>query len=176
MGMFNSDTTRKFKLNRKPTAYYGCINHHKWAIAADIEHELVEYLLSGRFPDDWKERGINTLAIRIGKAESEKRIQEIRDMIARMDFRWDKGFITDTDEYMIQRKVLADELEALEPMQVDIYAQAEDMINHFPKYWAACKTLEEQRDLIRSIVEAVYVLDKHIHSIVLKPGMFVSFY
>ncbi len=160
--------------NRNPTAYYRCEHGHPWVIARVVEQELIDYLLSDRFPDDWKYDGIKIQAIRLGNVQTEKRIQEIKAIIERMDFRWDRGFITDKQDYITKRQQLSDELAALEPKQEDVYAQAEDIINNFPKHWHECKTLDEQRELVGSIVESVHIENRHLSAIVLRPSVYIG--
>ena len=67
---------------------------------------------------------------------------EIQEIIERIDFRWDHGFI-DKDEYFEKRVQLEREIEALRPIDYDDLQEAADLIRHFRTYWDQCADVDE---------------------------------
>ena len=85
-----------------------------------------------------------------------------------MDFRWDQGFITDKADYLEKRLGLQQELEQLTPAYDELDA-AVDLLADFSAYWDDCDDdIERQHELIKLIVERVYVLDGQLVAMTLK--------
>ncbi len=85
-------------------------------------------------------------------------------------FQWDNGFIS-KEEYFEKRQKLEREIEALRPIDYDELLEAADLIQHFQVYWDQCATLDEpdeaHQQLLRKIVDRVYVRDYDVVGIVL---------
>ena len=104
----------------------------------------------------------------IGEQDLEKRLEDIRATIQRMDFRWDNGFITDKNDCMEKRMKLQHELEQLTPAY-DELDRAFGILSNFQQYWEDCRgEAEKQHDLIKLIVERVYVEGKRVIALTLK--------
>jgi hypothetical protein len=73
----------------------------------------------------------------LGDQRLEQRIAEIKDIIERMDFRWDQGFITDHDFYLEQRVQLQQKLEKLTPIPDDELQSTPEVLSDFGKHWDA---------------------------------------
>ena len=105
----------------------------------------------------------------LGERNLEQRIEEIRATIARMDFRWDRGFVTDERDYMDKRLQLQQELEQLMPVADDDLQRAVDILENFKEHWEACKDdPEAQHELVKLIVERVYVRDEQVVAMTLR--------
>ena len=85
-----------------------------------------------------------------------------------MDFRWDSGFITDKADYLEKRLRLQHELEQLTPVQDELETAA-DLLENFSAYWDECQgDIEKQHELMKLILERVYVEDDMVVAITLK--------
>jgi hypothetical protein len=94
----------------------------------------------------------------LGERNLEERLDEIRDIIDRMDMRWDHGFFTSEEEYIEQRLKLQQELERLTPIPDDDLAQAADLLEQFVTHWERLRECPEaQRELVKLIVERMYI-------------------
>ena len=70
----------------------------------------------------------------VGNQQLEERLAEIREMIERIDFRWDYGFITDKNTYLEQRVKLQQELEQMTPIPDEELDFAADLLANFQRY------------------------------------------
>ena len=114
-------------------------------------------------PDDWRKGLAKAMSELLGERNLEERIEEIKSIIQRMDARWDHGFIASEDDYIQQRIRLQMELEQLTPVPDNELQQAADMLENFKTHWDRLEGDEESRhDLVKLIVERVYVLDDQV--------------
>ncbi len=97
------------------------------------------------------------------------RMGEIREIIERIDLRWDRGFISQ-EEYIEKRSQLQCEVEALRPIDYDDLIEAADLIQNFQVYWDQCgqmeKPLEARQQLLQKIVERVFVHEGEVLAVV----------
>jgi hypothetical protein len=99
----------------------------------------------------------------------EERLVEIHEAIERMDFRWDHGFIVDERDYIDKRLKLQHELEQLTPVPDDDLERAADLLENFAAHWRAREgDTEAQHELVKLIVERVYVNDERIVAMTLR--------
>jgi site-specific DNA recombinase len=106
------------------------------SIEADLaEAQVVAALMSLQVPDNWRERMTAAIAELVGDQQLDERLKQIHEMIERMDFRWDHGFITDKNAYLEERLKLQQELEQMTPIPDEDLEIAADLINNFRKYW-----------------------------------------
>jgi site-specific DNA recombinase len=123
-----------------------------------IDNQVVQVLMNLKPPDNWRKGLTKAMSDILGERNLEERIQEIKDVIQRMDARWDHGFIASEDEYVQQRIRLQMELEQLTPITDNELEQAADLLSNFGKHWKRLEGNEESRhDLVKLIVERVYV-------------------
>lgn len=157
-------------------SYYRC--NSKWAGVIScsqggvrthlIDQQVLSILTTLQPPTNWRNRIISTVSEILGEKNLEERLREIRNAIERMDFRWDNGFITDKTEYLEKRLRLQHELEQLTPVQ-DELDQAADLLANFRTHWDDCKgDVDKQHQLIKLIVERVYVEDDVVVAMTLK--------
>jgi hypothetical protein len=134
-----------------------------------IDAQVVLTLMNMKPPKDWR-KGITTaMSELLGEKNLEDRIQEIKAIIERMDKRWDHGFVTNEDDYIEQRIKLQMELEQLSPVADDELEQAADLLMNFQAHWDRLEGNEEARhDLVKLIVERVYVQDEQVVAMTLR--------
>lgn len=163
---------------RRATGYYRCLCKERGyddcgqlSIREDDLNEQVVEVLSGLvIPEDFRERVENAVRSRVENEVSLKRMEEIREIIERIDFRWDHGFI-DRDEYFEKRVQLEREIESLQPIDYDELHEAADLIRNFRSHWEQCAETEEpdeaRQQLLAKIVEQVIVYDDRVVAIAL---------
>jgi hypothetical protein len=144
-------------------------------VRADIvEERVIEILKTLKPPDDWCEKMINAVSRLLGDKKLDERIAEIKEVINRMDFRWDHGFITDQDGYLEERLRLQQELEQLSPIPDDDLVFAEGLLTNFAEYWETAKEdPEEQERLFQLILVRAWVIDNQVVEICLRPNYHV---
>jgi len=163
---------------RRGTGYYRCLCKERGyedcgqlSIREDDLNEQVVAVLSGLvIPEDFRERVENAVRSRVENEASLRRMEEIRQIIERIDFRWDHGFI-DRDEYFEKRVQLEREIESLRPIDYDELHEAADLIRNFRTYWEQCAETDEpdeaRQQLLAKIVEQVIVYDDRVVAIAL---------
>jgi hypothetical protein len=146
------------------------------SVRADaIEEQVVNVLTKLKPPDDWRERIVAEMSELLGDQKLEERIAEIKEVIERMDFRWDHGFVTDRDSYLEERVKLQQELEQLSPMADDDVAVAADLLENFEAHWKASgEDREEQKRLVQLIVARVWVRGEEVVAMSLRPDYHIT--
>jgi hypothetical protein len=125
-------------------------------------------------PEDWRERMVEALGELLGDKKLDERIAEIKEVIERMDFRWDHSFIADQDAYLEERIKLQQELEQLTPIPDDDLALAVDLLTNFEEHWKAVEdNPNEQERLLRLMLVRVWVVDDQVMEISLRPNFHI---
>jgi site-specific DNA recombinase len=128
-----------------------------------IDNQVVNILMNLKPPENWRKGITKAMSDILGERNIEERIQEIEDVIKRMDARWDHGFISNEDEYVQQRIKLQMELEQLTPIPTNELEQAADLLTNFGKHWERLEgNPDAQHDLVALIVHRVYVQDESV--------------
>jgi hypothetical protein len=123
-----------------------------------IDDQVVDILMNLKPPKDWRKGVTKAVSEILGERNLEEHLKEIRDVIDRMDMRWDHGFFTSKEEYIEQRLKLQQELEQLTPVPDDELEQAANILDQFSMHWENLKgDPEAQHELIKLIVERVYI-------------------
>ena len=134
-----------------------------------LDEQVLHILMSLKPPKHWRETIAQSIGDILGTQDLDKRLDEIRAKIGRMDMRWDHGFITDEYEFLQQRLKLQQEMEQLTPVDNNELERAVDLLNNFGSHWEACgDDTEAQSALIKQVVERVYVQDKQVVAMTLK--------
>ncbi len=134
-----------------------------------LDQQIVTILMNLKPPKNWRKGITKAMGELLGEQSLEERLQEIRDIINRMDKRWDNGFIIDEREYMEQRIKLQMELEQLNPIPENDLEQAADLLENFKAHWDRLEGDEDGRhDLVNLIVERAYVCDEKIVALTLR--------
>ncbi len=158
--------------------FYRCMAHERgyhtcgqpFAHADALDAQLLEELASLTLPDDVRERIEQAVAGRIENEANLKRMAELTEIVERIDFKWENGFI-DKDAYLTKRGELQREIEALRPIDYDVLTEAADVLQHFRSYWDACAETENpaeaRKELVARVVDRVYVNNGALVAIVL---------
>lgn len=162
-----SDCDKRFYRCRAKELGYTC--EQKGVYAEVLDTQVVNILMQLKPPKQWREMLTQSIGEKLGEKSLEQRLTEIREVIKRMDQRWDLGFITNEQDYIEQRVKLQEELEQLTPIDTNDLEKAVDLLDNFPIYWAACNDdVETQHDLVKQIVERVYVQGEVVVAVTLK--------
>ena len=78
-----------------------------------IDEQVIQILKNLKPPKNWRKGLTKAMSEILGERNLEGRIEEIKNIIQRMDTRWDHGFFTSEDDYVQQRIRLQMELEQL---------------------------------------------------------------
>ena len=134
-----------------------------------IEDQVVSVLMSLKPPEDWRQGITKSMSEMLGEQNLEDRLAEIRDIINRMDMRWDNGFFTSEQEYLEKRVKLQVELEQLTPVADDDLERAANLLKEFSTHWERLEGDEDGRhELIKLIVERAYVRDSKLVAMTLR--------
>ena len=146
---------------------YTC--EQKGVVVEALDSQVVNILMSLKPPKEWRDGVTKAMSELLGEKGLEERLEEIRGIIKRMDARWDHGFITSEEEYMQQRVKLQLELEQLTPVPLNDLEQAADLLENFRLHWEKLEGKPEaQHELIKLIVERVYVRDEKVMAMTLR--------
>mgnify|MGYP006953634896 CR=1 FL=1 len=164
------------KYNEK--AYYRCRARERGyepcgqglADVALVDEQVVAILSNLSMPENYRERVEEAVRSRVENGTALERMEEIREIIERVDFRWDRGYIS-PDEYVEKREQLERELESLRPIDYDELTEAADLIENFRCYWDQCEQLdnpaEARKQLLDKIIERVFVCNGQVLAVVL---------
>ncbi|GAB4420943.1 MAG: hypothetical protein Kow00106_17700 [Anaerolineae bacterium] len=146
------------------------------SVRADtVEAQVVDILKHLKPPADWRKRMVGAMGQFLGDQKLDERIAEIKDVIARMDFRWDHGFVTDQDRYLEERVRLQQELEQLVPMGDDDLERAADLLQNFRAHWERTGgDLKQQEALVKLIVARVWIKGERVVALSLRPDYHVT--
>ncbi|MCP4416284.1 MAG: recombinase family protein [Chloroflexi bacterium] len=134
-----------------------------------IDEQVINILMQLKPPKGWREGIVHAMGELLGEKNLEERLGEIHAIIKRMDTRWDNGFIIDEQEYLEKRIKLQMELEQLAPVPDDDLDLAADMLQNFKAHWERLEGDDESRhELVKLIVERVYVGDKKVVAMTLR--------
>lgn len=123
-----------------------------------IDAQVINILMNLTPPDDWRKGISKAMAELLGEKDLEERQDEIRERIRRMDVRWDNGFVTDEQQFLQERLALQMEQEQLTPVPDEDFNHAVETLENFSAHWQRLEGKEEERhELIKLIVERVYV-------------------
>ena len=135
----------------------------------DVDTQVVSILMQLKPPEGWRKKVAQGMSEFLGEKNLEEKLEEIQAIIKRMDTRWDNGFIIDEQEYLEQRLKLQMELDRLNPVPDDDLAHAADLLQNFKSHWERLEEDEDSRhDLVKLIVERVYVRDKQVVAMTLR--------
>ena len=136
----------------------------------DMDEQVYHALASLHIPQGYKERVEEAVQNRVENEYAYKRMAEVEEIVRRIDFRWDQGFVSE-EEYIAKRRQLQEEMESLRPIDFDELMEAADLLQNFSSYWRDCETVDNPEDarkqLITKIVDRVFIYDTHVIGITL---------
>ena len=135
-----------------------------------VDEQVVSALSVLVIPTGLQERVKEAVKSRVEHAKAYERMGEIEEIVKRIDFSWEQGFLT-PPEYIAKRQELQGELEALRPIDYDKLVEAADLITNFGSYWRKCEDAgnptEARKQLLAKIVDRVYVYSDKVIGITL---------
>jgi site-specific DNA recombinase len=135
-----------------------------------VDAQVVDALSQLAIPGGLRERIEQAVWQNSDNDPALQRIASVRERVERIDFSWEKGFLT-AEEYVAKRSQLQREIEALWPLDYDDLVEAADQLSYFQTYWSDCQATENpaeaQMNLLAKIVDRVFVHGKQVIAIVL---------
>ncbi len=164
--------------NKRGYGLYRCIAHNRGyrrceqpsiRIAA-VDEQVIQELSNLSIPDGFRERVEEAVRSKVENEEALKRMQEIEEIVKRIDFSWEQGYLT-PQEYTVKRDKLEKEIAALRPVDYDDLMEAADLLENFNTYWAKCDDVDKpeqaRKQLLAKIVDKVFVWDDLVIAIAL---------
>src|SRR4051812_16032028 len=105
-----------------------------------IDLQIIQILSTIKIPEGFRERVEQAVRSRVENEAALQRMEEIRQIIERVDLRWDQGFVSKED-YIEKRLQLQQEYDSLRPVDYDELTEAADLLEHFQTYWDESGTL-----------------------------------
>ena len=137
---------------------------------ATVDEQVVAQLSQLIIPEGFRERVEQAVRSNVENDEALKRMGEIEEAVKRVDFSWEKGFLTPKD-YIDKRNQLKREIESLRPVDYDDLIEAADLLENFSSYWEACTTVEKpeeaRKELLAKIVDRIFIYDDTVIAIAL---------
>ncbi len=158
----------RFRCTCTERGYAACGQGQVWVHV--IDQQVVEVLSKLKIPEGFRDRVENAVRTRVENAAALQRMEEIKQIIERVDLRWDEGFISKED-YVEKRRQLQQEFDSLRPVDYDELTEAADLLENFRKYWDDCGTLDDpveaRQQLIAKIIDRVLVYDDAVVAVIL---------
>ncbi len=158
----------QYRCVARDRGYHQC--EQPYVSAPSIDDQVADALRKISVPKGFQNRVETAVRGRAENSDSLQLIEEIGQAIERVDFQWEKGFIS-PEEYVQKRSSLQKEIEALRPVDYDSLAEAFDLIHNFDVYWTQCgtldQTLEARQQLLAKLVDKVFVYDSNVVAIAL---------
>jgi hypothetical protein len=158
---------------RRNQAWYRCLardrGYHRCEqgyISVDlVDAQVVEALQKISIPKGFQERVEQAIQSKVEHAEALRRMAEIEEVVKRIDFSWEQGFLSPQD-YVEKRGQFQKEMESLRPVDYDDLMEAADLLENFSVYWHGCVKAndpeEARRQLMAKIVDKVFVYDDSV--------------
>ena len=174
----NYGKMRPYWDNRRGYGYYRCMCKDRGYRACPqhavqeelVNEQVIDVLTHLEIPANFRERLEAAVRNRAENEAALKRMEEIREIIERIDLRWDHGFISQ-EEYIEKRSQLQREVEALRPIDYDEMHEAADLIQYFGNYWDGCEEMdnpaEARQQLLQKIVDQVFVYNDQVIAVAL---------
>jgi DNA invertase Pin-like site-specific DNA recombinase len=163
---------------KQDSGWYRCVARDRGYLRCEqsfirvtsLDHQVVAELRNLTIPEGYRGRIEAAIRRNVENEEAYKRMAEIEEAVKRVDFSWEKGFLT-PEEYLEKRNQLLREIESLRPVDYDELIEAADLLQNFTSYWAACaeveKPAEARKQLLAKIVDRVFVYDDAVIAIAL---------
>lgn len=163
---------------RGQVAYYYCTSGHRGytpcgspRIEAGYLDASVAFVIANmQIPEGFRDRIEAAIRSRVENEAALQRMDEIRQMVERIDFSWEQGFYS-KEEYAEKRARLREEMDALRPIEYDDLIEAATLLNSFTEIWQAAEagenTAKTRRQLLQRIVNRVFVADGELARVVI---------
>lgn len=163
---------------KQDVAYYRCMardrGYHKCAQPAirtnQVDEQVRQELARLVIPEGFRDRVEAAVRNNIENEDALRRMAELEEVVKRIDFSWEKGFIT-PEAYIEKRNQLQKEMDSLRPVIYDDLMEAADILANFTKYWDGCANVaqpaEARKQLLAKIVDRVFVHEDRVVAIAL---------
>jgi hypothetical protein len=155
---------------RDDYAVYRCLCRDRGYGNCEQGYATVQAITNLTIPDDLKTRVEHAIQNQVEHAEALKRMEDIKEIVERINFGWEKGFMT-PDEYIEKRTQLQREIEALRSVMYDDLMEAADLLSNFTACWQQWGQLdnpeEARKQLLTKVVDRVFVYDQQVIAIAL---------
>ena len=128
---------------------------------------VADFLSELHLPDEYQETTANAIGELLGQENLGERIEQIKGIIDRLDYRWDMGFIKE-EEYVKRREELKVELAQLQPIPRDELVEAHKLLKDFKQRWSEGNDEERQR-IMSLILERVWVQGDFMVALLIRP-------
>ncbi len=174
----NYGKMRPYWDHRREFGYYRCLAKERGYTPCPqqslqeelVNEQVIEVLSNLEIPADFRDRVETAVRSRVENEVALKRMEEIKEIIERIDLRWDHGFISE-EEYVEKRQQLQREVEALRPIDYDELHEAADLVQYFRSYWDGCADTENpaqaRQQLLQKIVDQVFVYKQQVIAVAL---------
>ncbi len=125
-------------------------------------------LMTLELPKEWQERALNAVDELLNQKQLRERTEEIKQIIERLDLRWDNGFISKED-YLQKRKQFQEEMDGLRPLPRAMLEESLRVFRDFPKIWEE-GDLYQRKHLLGLVLEKVWVKGNEISALTLRPS------
>ena len=119
-------------------------------------------------PKEWQERALSAVDDLLNQKQLRERTKEIKQIIERLDLRWDNGFIS-KEEYLQKRAQFQQEMDGLHPLPRAMLEESLRVFRDFRKMWEE-GDLYQRKHLLGLVVEKVWVKGTEISAITLRPS------
>lgn len=176
---------RPFWHTSNEKAYYRCLANQRgyescgqpFISVRNLDEQVVEALSHLSIPDEFRERVEAAVHRQVEHDTALARMGEIREIIERVDFPCDQGFISH-EECIEKRQKLQQEMDVLRPMDCWSMIEAADLIENFRFYWEQCAEVDRpeiaRQQLLQKIVERVLVHNGQVSAMVIRGGLVMS--
>jgi hypothetical protein len=155
--------------------YYRCVARdwdkqcsQSLVLAELVEVTLGELLMSLELPKEWQDRALDAVDDLLNQKQLRDRTEEIKQIIDRLDMRWDMGFMN-KEEYVQKRTQFQQELEGMQPLPRAMLEESLRVFRDFRKMWEE-GDLYQRKHLLGLVVEKVWVKGSEISAITLRPS------
>jgi site-specific DNA recombinase len=137
-------------------------------VADDINQQVIDVLfdLESRLPSNVQAAVINIVKNKLDGEAAVRRMEEIQQIVERIDMSWEQGFM-DQETYFAKRRALQNEIENLRPVEYDQLLEAARTLKDFKSLWQITQTDEERQQLVNRVLEYAVIKDRTIIAVVL---------
>ncbi len=166
IGQFSSSAQKRYYRDRSGDWDVKC---PQIQIQADIIEETVgQLLMTLELPQEWQERALGAVDDLLNQKQLRQRTEEIKQIVERLDLRWDNGFIS-KEEYLQKRAQFQQEMDGLHPLPRAMLEESLRVFRDFRKVWEE-GDLYQRKHLLGLVIEKVWVKGYEISAITLRPS------
>lgn len=167
-GWNNKYQRSAYRCLARDRGYHSC--EQSYIDTQTLDTQVYEALENLEIPVGFRDRVERAVRERVQNAESFRRMEEVNEIVKRIDFSWEQGFLS-PDDYLEKRHQLQREIESLRPIDYDDLMEAADLLTNFKHYWQECEAIGDvkvaRQQLIAKIVDRIFIYDDRVIGIAL---------